>query len=195
MFLARPERVGDGIRLAVKDLFDTAGVRTTYGSILFADHVPERTAEAVARLEAAGYVNVGKTNLHEFAYGVTSYNPHFGAIPNPIAPGRTAGGSSAGSAAALAAGVADAALGTDSGGSIRIPAACCGVVGFKPRLVGRRGRRCDAKLTAATMRRRHAPYGLVHDYDCIDGAPHALRGGAARRRSSSPTNTERRSRR
>jgi aspartyl-tRNA(Asn)/glutamyl-tRNA(Gln) amidotransferase subunit A len=131
-FLARPERVGEGIRLAVKDLFDTAGLRTTYGSILFDDRVPDRTAEAVVRLEAAGYVNVGKTNLHEFAYGVTSYNPHFGDVPNPIAPGRTAGGSSAGSAAALAAGLADAALGSDSGGSIRIPAACCGLVGFKP---------------------------------------------------------------
>ena len=69
IFLARPERVGEGIPLAVKDLFDTAGLRTTYGSIIFADHVPERSAEAVARLEAAGYANVGKTNLHEFAYG------------------------------------------------------------------------------------------------------------------------------
>jgi Asp-tRNA(Asn)/Glu-tRNA(Gln) amidotransferase A subunit family amidase len=77
-------------------------------------------------------VNVGKTNLHEFAYGITSENPHFGTVPNPLAPGRIAGGSSGGSAAALAAGLADAALGTDSGGSIRIPAACCGVVGFKP---------------------------------------------------------------
>jgi aspartyl-tRNA(Asn)/glutamyl-tRNA(Gln) amidotransferase subunit A len=132
IFLARPEGIGDGIPLAVKDLFDTAGLRTTYGSILFADHVPERTAEAVARLEAAGYANVGKTNLHEFAYGITSYNPHFGEVPNPLAPDRTAGGSSAGSGAALAAGLADAALGSDSGGSIRIPAACCGVVGFKP---------------------------------------------------------------
>jgi aspartyl-tRNA(Asn)/glutamyl-tRNA(Gln) amidotransferase subunit A len=132
IFLARPEHPGDGIPLAVKDLFDTAGLRTTYGSILFADHVPERTAEAVARLEAAGYANVGKTNLHEFAYGITSHNPHFGDVPNPLAPGRTAGGSSAGSAAALAAGLADAAVGSDSGGSVRIPAACCGVVGFKP---------------------------------------------------------------
>jgi aspartyl-tRNA(Asn)/glutamyl-tRNA(Gln) amidotransferase subunit A len=125
-----PERAG--IRLAVKDLFDTAGMATTYGSIVFADHVPEQTAEAVTRLEAAGYANVGKTNLHEFAYGVTSQNPHYGTVPNPAAPGRTAGGSSGGSAAALAAGLADAALGTDSGGSIRIPAACCGVVGLKP---------------------------------------------------------------
>jgi aspartyl-tRNA(Asn)/glutamyl-tRNA(Gln) amidotransferase subunit A len=132
IFLARPERIGNGIPLAVKDLFDTAGLRTTYGSSLFAGQVPERTAEAVVRLEAAGYVNVGKTNLHEFAYGITSYNPHFGEVPNPLAPGRTAGGSSAGSAAALAAGLAEAALGSDSGGSVRVPAACCGVVGFKP---------------------------------------------------------------
>ncbi len=100
--------------------------------MIFADHVPDRSAEAVVRLEAAGYANVGKTNLHEFAYGITSENPHFGWVPNPVAPGRVAGGSSGGSAAALAAGLADAALGSDSGGSIRIPAACCGVVGFKP---------------------------------------------------------------
>jgi Asp-tRNA(Asn)/Glu-tRNA(Gln) amidotransferase A subunit family amidase len=86
----------------------------------------------VRRLEEGGYGTVGKANLHEFAYGVTSENPHFGTVPNPVAPGRSAGGSSGGSAAALAAGLADAALGTDSGGSIRIPAACCGIVGFKP---------------------------------------------------------------
>ena len=120
------------MRLAVKDLFDTAGLTTTYGSIVYADHVPEKSAEAVTRLEAAGYSNVGKTNLHEFAYGITSVNPHYGTVPNPSYPGRMAGGSSGGSAAALAAGLADAALGSDSGGSIRIPAACCGVVGFKP---------------------------------------------------------------
>ncbi len=121
-----------GRRLAVKDLFDTAGMRTTYGSAIFADHVPARTAEAVRLVEAAGYVNVGKANLHEFAYGVTSENPHYGAVPNPRAAGRIAGGSRGGSAAALAAGLADAALGSDSAGSIRIPAACCGIVGFKP---------------------------------------------------------------
>jgi aspartyl-tRNA(Asn)/glutamyl-tRNA(Gln) amidotransferase subunit A len=132
IFLARPDTVGAGIRLAVKDLFDTAGLVTTYGSAIFASHVPGATAEAVRRLEAAGYATVGKANLHEFAYGTTSENPHFGTVPNPVAPGHVAGGSSGGSAAALAAGEADAALGTDSGGSIRIPAACCGVVGFKP---------------------------------------------------------------
>jgi aspartyl-tRNA(Asn)/glutamyl-tRNA(Gln) amidotransferase subunit A len=135
VFLDRPEGADAapaGRRLAVKDLFDTADLVTTYGSILFADHRPAATAEAVSRLERAGYVDVGKTNLHEFAYGVTSINPHFGTVPNPLARGRIAGGSSGGSAAALALGAADAALGTDSGGSIRIPAACCGVVGFKP---------------------------------------------------------------
>jgi aspartyl-tRNA(Asn)/glutamyl-tRNA(Gln) amidotransferase subunit A len=94
--------------------------------------VPAETAEAVRLLAAAGYANVGKTNLHEFAYGTTSENEHFGPVPNPRFPGHVAGGSSGGSAAALAAGLADAALGTDSGGSIRIPAACCGVAGFKP---------------------------------------------------------------
>jgi len=116
----------------VKDLFDTAGIRTTYGSALFADHVPAATAPAVSQLEAGGWVNVGKANLHEFAYGVTSQNLHYGTVPNPVTPELTAGGSSGGSAAALAAGLADGALGTDTGGSIRIPAACCRVVGFKP---------------------------------------------------------------
>ena len=132
IFLAIPEEPRAGIRLGVKDLLDTAGLTTTYGSAVFAEHVPPTTAESVHLAESGGYTNVGKTNLHEFAYGVTSENPHFGTVPNPVAPGRIAGGSSGGSAAALAAGLADAALGTDSGGSIRIPAACCGVVGFKP---------------------------------------------------------------
>jgi aspartyl-tRNA(Asn)/glutamyl-tRNA(Gln) amidotransferase subunit A len=132
VFITTVEEPGPGIRLAVKDLFDTAGLRTTYGSAIFAEHVPDRTAEAVRRLEAAGYVTIGKANLHEFAYGTTSINPHFGTVPNPLAPGRIAGGSSGGSAAALVAGLADAALGSDSGGSIRIPAAFCGLVGFKP---------------------------------------------------------------
>jgi aspartyl-tRNA(Asn)/glutamyl-tRNA(Gln) amidotransferase subunit A len=128
----REEAAGkEGVPLGVKDLIDTAGLRTTYGSIIYDDHVPERSAECVRRLERAGYVVVGKTNLHEFAYGVTSENPHFGPVRNPLDPSRVAGGSSGGSAAALAAGMCDAALGTDSGGSIRIPAACCGVVGLK----------------------------------------------------------------
>ncbi len=132
VWITTVEEPGPGVPLAVKDLFDTAGVLTTYGSAVFADHVPLRTAEAVTRLEAGGYAMVGKTNLHEFAYGVTSENAHYGVCPNPAAPGRVAGGSTGGGAAALVLGSADAALGTDSGGSIRIPAACCGVAGFKP---------------------------------------------------------------
>jgi aspartyl-tRNA(Asn)/glutamyl-tRNA(Gln) amidotransferase subunit A len=116
----------------VKDLFDTAGVRTTYGSAVFGDHVPSVTAPVVADLEARGWVNAGKTNLHEFAYGITSQNLHYGVVPNPRFPELTAGGSSGGSAAALVLGEADGALGTDTGGSIRIPAACCGIAGFKP---------------------------------------------------------------
>ncbi len=132
VFLARPEPPPGGRRLGVKDLFDTAGLTTTYGSAIFAEHVPRRTAEAVRRLEAAGWSNVGKTNLHEFAYGITSQNPHFGDVPNPAFPGRTPGGSSGGNAAALVLEEVEGALGTDSGGSLRIPAACCGGVGFKP---------------------------------------------------------------
>ncbi|HEV7133180.1 MAG TPA: amidase [Gaiellaceae bacterium] len=132
IWLARPEQPPDGRPVAVKDLLDTAGLTTTYGSSLFADHVPARSAEAVLRLEAAGYAVAGKTNLHEFAYGISSQNPHFGTVANPRAPGRLAGGSSGGSAAAIAAGDVELALGSDSGGSIRIPAAWCGVVGFKP---------------------------------------------------------------
>ena len=89
-----------GTRLAVKDILDTAGIRTTYGSLVFEHHVPDASAEAVVRLESAGYADVGKANLHEFAFGMTSENPHYGTVPNPIAPGRIAGGSSGGSAAA-----------------------------------------------------------------------------------------------
>jgi aspartyl-tRNA(Asn)/glutamyl-tRNA(Gln) amidotransferase subunit A len=132
VFITELDPRSQGTRLAVKDLFDTAGVRTTYGSKVFADHVPDTTASAVVRLERAGYVSVGKANLHEFAWGITSENPHYGSVPNPAAPGRVAGGSSGGNAAALVAGVVEAALGTDSGGSVRIPAACCGITGFKP---------------------------------------------------------------
>jgi Asp-tRNA(Asn)/Glu-tRNA(Gln) amidotransferase A subunit family amidase len=132
IWITRLESGPPGRRLAVKDLFDTAGVRTTYGSAVFADHVPSETAPVVAELEGRGWVNVGKTNLHEFAYGVTSQNLHYGVVPNPNHPSLTAGGSSGGSAAALVIGEADGALGTDTGGSIRIPAACCGIAGFKP---------------------------------------------------------------
>jgi aspartyl-tRNA(Asn)/glutamyl-tRNA(Gln) amidotransferase subunit A len=132
IWLARPAERGAGEPVAVKDLLDTAGLTTTYGSALFADHVPVVSADAVQRLEDGGYAVAGKTNLHEFAYGISSQNPHYGTVPNPVAPGRLAGGSSGGSAAAIAAGDVELALGSDSAGSIRIPAAWCGVVGFKP---------------------------------------------------------------
>jgi aspartyl-tRNA(Asn)/glutamyl-tRNA(Gln) amidotransferase subunit A len=121
-----------GKRLLVKDLIDTAGIRTTYGSRIYADHVPTRTASSVRRLVDAGAVLVGKANLHEFAWGVTSQNPWYGTVQNPRLPGRTTGGSSGGNAAALAAGLCDLGLGTDTGCSVRLPASCCGVVGLKP---------------------------------------------------------------
>ncbi len=122
-----------GRRLLVKDLIDTAGVRTTYGSQIFAEHVPEHTAPSVERLLAAGASLIGKANLHEFAWGVTSQNPWYGTVRNPVHEGRTAGGSSGGNAAALAADMCDLALGTDTGCSVRLPAACCGIVGLKTR--------------------------------------------------------------
>jgi aspartyl-tRNA(Asn)/glutamyl-tRNA(Gln) amidotransferase subunit A len=132
VFITETAPAAGGTALAVKDLFDTAGVRTTYGSAVFAEHVPATTAAAVERLERAGYASVGKANLHEFAWGITSENPHYGTVPNPRAAGRVAGGSSGGCGAALAAGLAEAALGSDSAGSVRIPAACCGVTALKP---------------------------------------------------------------
>ena len=132
IWLARPDEAGAGEPVAVKDLLDTAGLTTTYGSALFADHVPAVSADAVQLLEEAGFAMAGKTNLHEFAYGISSQNDHYGTVPNPVAPGRLAGGSSGGSAAAIAAGDVALALGSDSAGSIRIPAAWCGCVGFKP---------------------------------------------------------------
>jgi Asp-tRNA(Asn)/Glu-tRNA(Gln) amidotransferase A subunit family amidase len=129
-----PARPGPlhGLRLVVKDLIDLAGAPTTYGSRIYADHLPERTASAVERLVEAGAVVTGKANLHEFAWGVTSQNPWYGTVQNPRLPGRTTGGSSGGNAAALAAGLCDLGLGTDTGCSIRLPASCCGVVGLKP---------------------------------------------------------------
>jgi aspartyl-tRNA(Asn)/glutamyl-tRNA(Gln) amidotransferase subunit A len=121
-----------GAPIALKDIFDTAGVRTTAGSRIFADRVPEEDAPVVARLRAAGAVSVGKTNTHEWAFGVTTQNPHFGGTRNPWDLARIPGGSSGGSAVALAAGLCYGALGSDTGGSIRIPASLCGVVGLKP---------------------------------------------------------------
>jgi len=121
-----------GIPVSLKDLIDTRGIRTTYGSRIFAEHVPDRDAAVATRLRHAGAVLIGKTALHEFAYGVTNNNPHFGPTRNPWALDRIPGGSSGGAAAAVAAGLGAASIGTDTGGSIRIPAAFCGVVGLKP---------------------------------------------------------------
>ena len=130
-----------GIPYAAKDLFDTRGIRTTVGSKIMASNVPARDAAAIERLEAAGAILVGKTGLHEWAYGITSTNPHFGPVRNPWDPARIPGGSSGGSAAAQAAGLCAFSLGSDTGGSIRIPAALCGVAGLKPTFgrVSRRG--------------------------------------------------------
>jgi aspartyl-tRNA(Asn)/glutamyl-tRNA(Gln) amidotransferase subunit A len=122
----------EGIPLAIKDLFDTAGVRTTYGSKIFAGHVPDTDAAAVRLVKQAGAIVVGKTLTHEFAWGITSANPHFGPARNPYDPERVPGGSSGGSGVALATGMCALALGSDTGGSIRIPAAFCGVSGLKP---------------------------------------------------------------
>lgn len=121
-----------GIPVAVKDLYDTKGIRTTGGSKFFAKRVPDEDAFAVQKIKKAGAHIIGKTNTHEIALGVTNNNPHFGACKNPWDVTRTPGGSSGGSAVAVATGMALAALGTDTGGSIRIPAALCGVVGLKP---------------------------------------------------------------
>ena len=129
---AHPRGPLAGVPLAVKDIFDTAGTRTTAGSLILGGRVPRRTAPAVSRLEEAGAIVVGKTNMHEFAWGVTSENPHFGWVANPALPGHVAGGSSGGTAAALGSHQATIGLGTDTGGSIRIPSACCGTVGLKP---------------------------------------------------------------
>jgi aspartyl-tRNA(Asn)/glutamyl-tRNA(Gln) amidotransferase subunit A len=130
-----------GIPIAHKDLVLTKGVLTTAGSKLFADFVPDHDAEVAAKLSDAGAVLIGKTGLHELAYGITSNNPHYGAVHNPWDTERIPGGSSGGSGAAVAAGLVAMATGTDTGGSIRIPASFCGVVGLKPTFdrVSRRG--------------------------------------------------------
>jgi aspartyl-tRNA(Asn)/glutamyl-tRNA(Gln) amidotransferase subunit A len=130
-----------GIPYALKDNFETKGIRTTCGSSLFADYIPEHDCAVYDQLRERGAVLMGKTGLHELAYGITSNNPHFGAIRNPRDTSRIPGGSSGGSGAAVAAGLVFFAMGSDTGGSIRIPAAFCGCVGFKPTfgLVDRRG--------------------------------------------------------
>jgi Asp-tRNA(Asn)/Glu-tRNA(Gln) amidotransferase A subunit family amidase len=125
-----------GRTLLVKDLIDTAGIRTTYGSRLFGDHVPTRNATVVQRVLDAGAVVVGKANLPEFAWSVLGQNPWYGTVDNPAHPGKTTGGSSSGNAAALAAGLCDFGIGTDTGCSVRLPSAACETVGLKTRWDG-----------------------------------------------------------
>jgi aspartyl-tRNA(Asn)/glutamyl-tRNA(Gln) amidotransferase subunit A len=129
-FLHREDQHGDW-RIGVKDVIDVAGMPTTAASKIL-DRVPERDAECVARLRAAGATIVGKLNTHEFAFGALTNSPHFGPARNPWDLDRTTGGSSGGSGAAVAAGLVDVALGTDTAGSVRIPAAFCGVTGHRP---------------------------------------------------------------
>jgi aspartyl-tRNA(Asn)/glutamyl-tRNA(Gln) amidotransferase subunit A len=121
-----------GIPYALKDLFATCGIRTTCGSKIFADRITDSDSEVYRKLTEAGAVLMGKTGMHEFAYGITNNNPHFGPVRNPHDPSRIPGGSSGGSGAAVAADLVFFAMGTDTGGSIRVPASYCGCVGLKP---------------------------------------------------------------
>ena len=154
-----------GIPIAVKDLIDVAGTQTTSGSAVPARRCRRATRASIARLRDAGAIIIGKTNLHEFAFGTTSDESAFGPVRHPLDPSRSAGGSSGGSAAALAAGMCFGALGTDTGGSIRIPSAACGTVGLKPTLrrdldAGRRAAEHDARsrrTDGAQRRRRGHP--------------------------------------
>jgi aspartyl-tRNA(Asn)/glutamyl-tRNA(Gln) amidotransferase subunit A len=131
-YISLAVETGEGDRVAVKDLVDVKGMVTTAGGIILPDVPAAEDAPVIRRLRHAGCVITGKANLHEFAYGVTSINPHYGTVLNPHDTSRVAGGSSGGSAAAVAAGLCDWAVGSDTGGSIRIPSSLCGVAGFKP---------------------------------------------------------------
>lgn len=173
----------DGIPLAVKDLIDVAGLPSAAGSPRFFGQQPAlKDAPAVAKLRAAGALLLGKTNTHEIALGITGINPHTGAVRNPRNPSRITGGSSSGSAAAVASGMALGALGTDTGGSVRIPAALCGVVGFKPTF----GRVSTSGVLPLSWNLDHVGtltktvadaallYAVIAGYDPQD--PHSVRG-------------------
>jgi len=170
-----------GIPIALKDNIWTRGVRTTAGSKILADFVPGEDATVVTRLRAAGAIVLGKTHLHEFAYGVTSNNVHYGPAHNPYDLERIPGGSSGGSAIAVAAGLCAAAVGTDTGGSIRIPAALCAVVGFKPAFgavpVDGIVPLCASLDHVGPITRRVADASLM--YDAMRGAGAKKEAGAA----------------
>jgi Asp-tRNA(Asn)/Glu-tRNA(Gln) amidotransferase A subunit family amidase len=134
VYITLTSETGDGPAVAVKDVVDVRGTVTTAGGIVLPQVPAAADAPVISRLRKAGCVVVGKANMHEFALGPTSENPHYGPVRNPRDPARVAGGSSGGSAAAVALGMCDWAIGSDTGGSIRIPAALCGVVGIKPTL-------------------------------------------------------------
>lgn len=167
-----------GIPIAHKDLFCTRGVLTTSGSKVFSKFVPQEDAEVVARFSRAGAVLLGKTGMHEHAYGITSNNPHYGAVRNPWDESRIPGGSSGGSGAAVADGMALLATGSDTGGSIRVPASYCGVVGLKPTfgLVSKRGvlplgfSLDTAGPLARTVSDAAAALNVMAGYDALDPA-------------------------
>ncbi|PYS50659.1 MAG: Asp-tRNA(Asn)/Glu-tRNA(Gln) amidotransferase subunit GatA [Acidobacteria bacterium] len=164
-----------GIPLSVKDLFDTNGIKTTAGSKVFANRVPHEDAVVVRKLYEAGAVIVGKTNMHEFAFGTTTVNPHYGTALNPWKPEHISGGSSGGSASSLAMSMGLGSIGSDTGGSIRIPASMCGIVGLKP-TYGRVSLQGTIPLSwtfdhAGPMARTVEDVAMllkaVSDYDCL----------------------------
>lgn len=183
-----------GVPIPVKDNFETKGIRTTAGSKILADYVPPEDADVVHALRRAGAVVFGKTNLHEFAYGITSENPHYGAVRNPWDAERISGGSSGGSAVAVATRMGFGSVGTDTGGSIRVPASLCGIVGLKPTF-GRVSCRGVIPLSrsldhAGPLARSVADAGLL--LEVIAGKKHAFRSQfGAREAGRSPVRARR----